>query len=328
MLVGLAGSGKSFVAEELMVDRYDIDYHSSDQIREEVYRDVNHQDNNGDVFAIMEQRTKESLMNGRHVIYDATNINRKKRKHLLSQLPKNLDIEKIVIYVATPIKEVLKRNAKRERVVPEEVIKDKMYKNLQIPVYSEGWNKILFEYDTDTLEYDLPKQFTDAVRAGVIFGREGYDIMGFLAQHFDEFFPIYDLAQDSKWHSFSVSRHIYHVYKYVLENYEGEDKEIMLWTALLHDVGKAECKTFFNRKGEEMKYAQFIGHEYVGSQMAVPFLKKMNFEDEFIHKVATLIQFHMYLLDKNASEAKLKERVGEEVFKKLEFLRDADNQSH
>jgi putative nucleotidyltransferase with HDIG domain len=329
MLVGLAGSGKTTVAKELMAGRDDTDWHSSDVIREEVLGDVNEQGKNGDVFAIMEQRTKESLRNGRNVIYDATNINRKKRKHLLSQLPRELEIDKIVLYIATPIDEVLRRNAGRDRIVPQEVIEDKMYKNMQVPIYSEGWDKIVFEYDDDTLEYDLPKQFTDAIRAGVIFGREGYRLMGELASHFEEFFPIYDLSQDSKYHSFSVSRHIYYVYRYVLENYpDGRDKEMMLWTALLHDVGKAYCKSFRNRKGEETRYANFIGHEYVGSQMAIPFLKKMNFEDEFIHNVATLIQFHMYLLDDNANKQKLLDRVGKDTYKKLEFLRDADTKAH
>jgi putative nucleotidyltransferase with HDIG domain len=328
MLVGLAGSGKSYVAQELIEGRDDIDLHSSDSIREEILGDVNNQEKNGDVFAIMEQRTKESLLNGKHVIYDATNISRKKRKHLLSQLPKNLNIDKIAIYVATPIELVIERNAQRERKVPQEVITQKMYKNMQVPIYSEGWSKIIFEYDNDTLECDHPRQFTDAVRAGVLFGREGYELMAFLAQYFDDFFPIYELAQDSKYHSLSVSRHIYYVYKHVLDNYEGEDKEVMLWTALLHDIGKAFCKSFKNRKGEPTRYANFIGHENVGSQMAIPFLKKMNFDDEFIHKVATLIQFHMYLLDENANRQKLIDRVGEDTYKQLDFLREADTLAH
>jgi len=326
VLVGLAGSGKSTVAQELMAGRDDIDLHSSDAIREEILGEVNNQDKNGDVFEIMEKRTKESLKAGRHVIYDATNINRKKRKHLLTQIPKG--VEKIALYIATPIDEVLRRNAERERVVPEWVITDKMYKNMQIPIYWEGWDKIIFEYDDETIEDDLPKQLTDAIRAGALFGREGYDIMKFLASYFNEFFKIYDLPQDSKYHSFSVSRHIYYVYKYILDNYEGEDKEEMLWAGLLHDVGKAHCKNFKNRKGEDTRYASFIGHEHVSAQMAIPFLKRMNFEDEFIHRVATLIQFHMYLLDEKANKDKLKQRVGEDVFKKLEFLRDADTKAH
>lgn len=328
MLVGIAGSGKSTVSKELMEGRDDIVYLSSDEIREELLGDVNRQDANTDVFVEMEKRTKQALKDGRHVIYDATNINRKRRKGLLQQLPKN--VEKIAIYMAVPFKTVIEQNESRDRVVPQEAL-DRMYKNMQIPVYTEGWNKIVFEYDNETIESDIPKQFTDAIRAGVLFGREGYNLMEFLASYFDEFFKIYDLSQDSKYHSFSVSRHIYYVYRHVLENYQAEndlDMEVMLWTALLHDTGKGFCKSFLNRKGEETRYANFIGHEHVGSQLAVNFLKRLYFEDEFIHKVATLIQFHMYLLDANASKEKLLERVGEEMYKKLEFLRDADTLAH
>lgn len=325
MMVGIVGSGKSTISDELMQGRDDVAYVSSDAIREELSGDVNNQDINGEVFATMLTRTKQYLADRISVIYDATNISRKKRTGLLQQLPKN--VKKVALYVATPYEVAVERNANRERKVPEEVI-ERMYKNMQIPIESEGWDKIVIEYTDDVIETDLPKQFTDAIRVGVLLGREGYQLMEFLASYFEDFFKVYDLPQDSKWHSFSVSRHIYHVYKYVLDNYEGDDKELMLWTALLHDIGKAFCKTFISRKGEEMRYAQFIGHEYVGSQLAVNFLKALNFEDEFIHAVATLIQFHMYLLDEKANRNKLKQRVGEDFFKKLEFLRDADTQSH
>jgi predicted kinase len=327
MLVGLPASGKSTFVIELMDGRDDIVYVSSDELREKMLGDVNNQDKNGDVFENMLELTKHYLSQGIHVIYDATNISRKRRKHLLTQLPKG--VHKTAVYMATPYKVVVEQNNSRERVVPQDVI-DRMYKTLQIPIYTEGWDNIVFHHHDETLNGEYPKQFSDAVRAGVLFNREGYDLMGFLASYFDEFFPIYDLPQDSKWHQFSVSRHIYYVYREVLENWDENDfdKEVMLWASLLHDTGKAFCKSFYSRKGEEMRYAQFIGHEYVGSQIAVPLLKRLGFDDIFIHKVATLIQFHMYLLDANANKQKLIDRVGEDTYKKLEFLRDADTIAH
>ena len=328
MLVGLPASGKSTFSEEIVEGRDDIVYLSSDAIREEIHGDETIQDDPSKIFKLMEERTKQAFKDGKHVIYDATNISRKRRRGLLQQLPR--DIHKTAVYFATDFEVIKQQNAQRERVVPQDVI-DRMYKNMQIPIYSEGWNNIVFKYDDLTLDNDLPKQFTDAVRAGVLLNREGYDLMNFMASYFDEFFKINDLPQDSKYHNFSVSRHIYYVYKHVLDNYETEDeteKELMLWTALLHDVGKRFCKSFFNRKGEEVRYANFIGHEHVGSQMAVPILKRMGFDDKFIHNVATLIQFHMYLLDAKANKDKLKRQVGEDMFKKLEFLRDADTLAH
>lgn len=328
MLVGIPASGKSTIAKELVEDRDDVVIHSSDELRVELFGDINNQSNNGELFNELNKRIKNDLRSGRHVVMDATNISRKRRKGLLQQLPKN--IEKVACYVNTEYKDVVRQNQERERVVPQHVI-DKMYKTLQIPIYSEGWDKIVFFHHDNVTGKQYPHQFTQAVRAGALLGREGYDLMKFLASYFDEFFGIYDMPQDSKYHSFSVSKHIYYVYKYVLENYEAKDdydKEIMLWAALCHDIGKHFCKSFVNHKGEETRYANFIGHEYVGSQMAVHFLHKMNFADEFIYKVATLIQFHMYLLDERANRDKLKRYVGEEMFKKLEFLREADTIAH
>jgi predicted kinase len=326
MLSGLAGCGKSTIGIELTEGRGDIAYISSDAIRKEISGDEKNQEINGEVFNEMAIRTRQALKDGKHVIYDATNISRKKRKGLLQQLPK--DTKKIILYIATDYKQILMQNKNRERIVPEHVI-ERMYKNMQIPIYSEGWDNIVFEYDELTIENELPKQFTDAIRAGVLVNNEGYELMKFLASYFDEFFNIYDMAQDSKWHSLSVSRHTYYVYRHVLDNYpEGQDKELMLWTALLHDTGKYICKSFENRKGENTRHANFIGHEYVGSQLAIPFLKKMNFSDEFIHDVATLIQFHMYLLDEKANRKKLLDHVGQEMFDRLEFLREADTLAH
>ena len=276
----------------------------------------------------MSIRTKEALKSGKSVIYDATNISRKKRRGLLQQLPK--DVDKIAIYVATPYEEIILRNENRERKVPVGAI-DRMYKGLQIPIESEGWDKIVYEYTDDVIESDYPKQFSDAVRAGVLFGREKYELMKFLATYFDEFFDIYDMPQDSKYHSLSVSRHTYYVYEYILNNYHTDnelDKEIMLWTALLHDTGKHFCKSFENRKREETRFANFIGHEYVSSQLAVNLLYKLNFDEEFIKKVMTLIQFHMYLLDEKASKQKLVGYVGQDMYDKLEVLRVADTLAH
>lgn len=328
VLIGIPASGKSTFAQEIMEDRDDIVYLSSDSIRDELFGDETTQSKNNEVFSHMLKMTKQALEDGKHVIYDATNISRKRRKGLLQQLPKEL--RKVAVYLDTDLKEVKERNMKRNRVVPESVI-NRMYKNLQTPIYSEGWDNIVYHHSDDTMLNQLDKQFSDMLRVGVLFGREGYELMNFLATYFNEFFKILDMPQDSKYHAFSVSRHTYYVYKYVLDNYKTEDeteREMMLWTALLHDIGKSECKSFISRKGEETRYANFIGHDNVGSQIAINLLHRLNFPDEFIYEVSQLIQFHMYLLNEQASREKLIGYVGQNTFEKLEFLREADTQSH
>lgn len=328
MLVGLPASGKSSFSEEIIEGRDDIIYISSDALREEKLGDVNDQNNNSDIFIEMVNRSKKALKEGKHVIYDATNLSRKKRRGVLQQLPKG--VYKSVVYLSASIQTIKKQNSERQRVVPEYVI-DRMYRSLQIPIYSEGWDNIVIHYDDETMNAEYPLQFSDSIRLGVELNREGMELMNFLATYFDEFFRIHDLAHDSKWHSLSVSRHTYYVYKHVLDNYKTEDKkekELMLWTALLHDTGKAFTKNFLNRNEEETRYANFIGHEFVSSQLAVNLLQRLGFDKEFIHTVATLIQFHMYLLDENANRKKLIGYVGEDLYSKLEFLREADTLAH
>lgn len=328
MICGVAGSGKSEFAKSISDDRDDIVYLSSDNLRVELFGDINNQENNSIVFDELAKRANKSLKDNMHVIIDATNTNRRRRMHMLRQFPK--DIKKNICYIATEYDDIVYQNNNRDRVVPIDVI-NRMYKSMHIPVYGEGWDNIEIIYHDNILNTQFPQQFSDAVRAEVLFNRDGYDLIKFLASYFKEFSEVYELPQDSKWHSFSVSRHIYYVYKYILENYESssqEDMEMMLWTALLHDIGKGFSKSFINHKGEETRYANFIGHEFVGSQMAVGVLYRLGYDTKFIHKVVTLIQFHMYLLNENANVDKLTRYVGSENVEKLKILRIADTESH
>ncbi|AKQ08473.1 polynucleotide kinase [Bacillus phage PBC2] len=326
MLVGIPASGKSTLANAMEITNENTVWLSSDNLREEIHGDVNDQKDPSMIFQEMAKRTKKALKEGKDVIYDATNINRKKRRGLLQQLPKG--VHKEVAYMATDFDIALKMNKMRDRVVPYHVMKS-MYKSLQIPIYDEGWDNITLLYNGFSLKsFSMQDWEVEYVKSLVMKNDIGYKIMGELAKYISIFDKTLDLAQDSKYHSFSVSRHIYYVYDYVHKNYQGEDKELMYWVAMLHDQGKAFCKSFENRKREETRYANFIGHEYVSSQLAMFVLKNLGFDDAFIHKAVTLIQFHMYLLDQNASRDKLLRQVGQDMFDKLEFLREADTLAH
>jgi putative nucleotidyltransferase with HDIG domain len=311
MIMGLPGSGKSDLADELMLEREDT-IHITDEDED------------------VESLIIDSLNNGQHVIYDSTNLSRKNRNKIIQVIPK--DVHKTIVYMATPFEHVTAQNMERENPVDQAQI-ERMYKSTQVPIYSEGWNEIKFVHHESTLEDTFMPQFVKPLRVAILLGREGYtnEIMEFLGTYFKEFTHIFDMPQDSKHHNLSVSRHTYYVYKYIVENYKAEDDkdmEVMVWTALLHDLGKYICKAFVNHKGEETRYASFIGHELVGAQIAIHFLKRLEFDDLFIHKVATLIQFHMYLLDDKANTDKLKRRVGEDMFNKLQVLREADLSAH
>ena len=75
--------------------------HSSDAIRVEILGDVNRQDENAKVFDVLHTRVKEDIRLGHNTIYDATNINYKRRHEFLQTLNK-FDCQKVCVFMATP----------------------------------------------------------------------------------------------------------------------------------------------------------------------------------------------------------------------------------
>jgi predicted kinase len=318
MLCGLPASGKSTLAKELSKNE-NATVLSSDEIRKELLNDVNNQDHNVEVFEEMNKRANKLIQQGRNVIYDATNINRKRRKHLINNVIKA--DENIVYYMNEHVISCYFRDEKRERNVGNEVI-NKMYKNMQIPVKNEGWDQVIYT----TYPNESYRRFKNDLDTLIQSDLKHDELFEKLSGYIQEFKDIYNLAQDSTYHSFSVSRHTYHVYKTILENYHEQDKLIMLWAALFHDIGKAFCKSFVNYKGEETRYAHFIGHENVSSQLAAVYLDLFGYDVGVINQVTKLVQFHMKPMnwtDKSIDETK--ELLGKDLFNKLMFLYEADS---
>ena len=125
MLVGLPRCGKSTYAKKLKDEGYVI--HSSDAIREELFGDVNSQEDNTKVFDVLHKRIKDDLAKGTSCVYDATNMSMKRRKAFLDEISKISCRKKCVLFVV-PIEVCKEWNQKRERKVPDDVY-DKMLKS-------------------------------------------------------------------------------------------------------------------------------------------------------------------------------------------------------
>ena len=321
VMVGLSASGKSSYAEELK-SGYDAVVLSSDKLREELLGDVNNQDKNTNVFDEMNKRAKQLLSEGKNVIYDATNINRKRRIHLIKNEIKA--DEYIVYYMNMSIGKCLYNDSQRERKVGYEVI-DKMYKNMHIPTKLEGWDSV--NWINDDFKYE--KQYRELLEINLPLENNYEMLFDDLGKIIQEFHEVYEVPQDSTYHTFSISRHIYYTYNYIQDHYKGARILEMLYASLLHDLGKGHCKSFYNYEGEEQRHANFIGHENVSAQLAAEYLTKLGYSESFVKYVVDLIQFHM--MPMNASDkvtVKLKNLLTTEQFDDLMFLHEADRQAH
>lgn len=145
MLVGVSGAGKSTIAKDYhnLIDNSIII--SSDAIRAELWGDENCQHNPKRVFEIMNARTIENLKKGISVIYDATNLKSSHRSQLLKRI-KSYCKQVICLFIDKTLTECAQNQTKRKRQVPYDVIRKQLFQ-LEVPKYSEGWDKILVRYD-------------------------------------------------------------------------------------------------------------------------------------------------------------------------------------
>ncbi len=318
LLTGLPASGKSTKAKE-MAKQLNAIILSSDSLREELLGDVNDQSQNEMIFKELHSRINKLLSEGQDVIYDATNLNRKRRIHLIKNELKADEYH--AYYFNSTLGECLHNDAQRNRKVGFEVL-DKMYKTAQIPTKYEGWDSIEIFHPVFKLSQFYRDKFEELLSDEE---PNHEDLFEEMIQVIYTFKDVYDIPHDSKYHSFSISRHIFYVYDYVMKNYKGDRKKEMLITSLFHDLGKGWCKSFINYKGEEKRYASYIGHEFVSAQLACYWLSILGYEDDFIKYVVDLVQFHMMPMDMSAKqERKLRELITVEQYEDLMFLHSAD----
>lgn len=146
IMVGLSASGKSTEAA-YMAEKLGADVYNADKIREELYGDASIQGDNKEVFHLLYERAKDDVSIGRPVILDNTNITVKDRKRAMNVF-RNYDVRFEAVYMDTDIEECKRRNAERERVVPEYVI-DRMAERFEEPKLEEGFWSVSYIYDEE-----------------------------------------------------------------------------------------------------------------------------------------------------------------------------------
>lgn len=297
MMVGLPGSGKSIYAKTLANENATI-VCSSDKMREELCGDESAQSNDEEVFRLLHRRIKALLKDGKSAIYDATNINSKRRRTFLSEL-RNIPCKKVCVIMATPFVKCREWNDSRNRVVPHEVI-DRMYKNWNTPYRFEGWDEILIKTKN-----------------------EHYEMMGLASSWMIDHM---NYNQDNPHHEMSLGKHC----KSVGSSLAGNN--LLECAGYLHDCGKPFTKSFVNSKGEETNVAHYYQHQCVGAYDSLFFAYP---DDVNRLDVSILINLHMqpYFWEKDKehgenSRQKYKKLWGKELYDNVMKLHEADVRAH
>jgi predicted kinase len=136
LAIGLPGSGKSS-----WFKRHDVVPLSSDMVRSLLFDDVREQRFQDLVFSNLRSMLKARLIAKRPMNYvDATNLTPQERQHWI-KLAKDYQYEVQAIFFDVPLDVCLERHQRRDRVVPEDVMR-RMAAKLKPPTFEEGFAKI------------------------------------------------------------------------------------------------------------------------------------------------------------------------------------------
>lgn len=129
LLIGAPGSGKSTMREQLVAQYPNLKVISMDDRRKELTGNANDQSKNSEVFSWQQKEFRKAMEARQNTLLDATNCTRKLRKVLWSIARENGALCSAV-YFDIKLETLLERNAKREKRVPDEVVK-RFYNTLQ-----------------------------------------------------------------------------------------------------------------------------------------------------------------------------------------------------
>lgn len=315
MLIGLPGSGKSTWASSLE----DAVIISSDAVRKEILGDENDQTANDTVFDTVHKRIRKELCEGTHqtVVFDATNINKKRRIAFLSSISKISCTKKAVLF-AVPVEQCIENDSRRDRTVGEKVIL-KMRMQFCPPHISEGFDSVEVVHTITAEEADRRM-------------KEAFEQMR-------------DFDQDNPNHRFSLLRHCLAAEEYTREQM-ATNQEMALATVLtavaarLHDIGKLHTKTYVNSRGETTEIAHYYSHENVGAYEAAVLLKSLEKDldmpktktDGVNMYICNLIYYHMRPYTAWSASEKSKKRdtdlLGPAMIRDIELLHEADAAAH
>lgn len=304
VMVGLPCTGKTTFAKKMQREVPNSVYLSSDELRVELFG-FEDQKHNSEVFTELNKRCKNALKEGKNVIYDATNLVRKRRIALLKEMSKYYDKSSAIFCLRT-IGDIIESNLIRpERQIPTEKIME-MFKICDVPLYCEGFSDI-FVHTIDAIPTSKVNKW---LYSATTFKQDNPHHKELLGEHLNtvmnkakDFFTLYYNEEDKK-----------------------EYFNIIMMAALYHDLGKIFTKQFQESKG----YCTFYNHEKVSAYLYLAsIVSEERIEGKLYHvtpsvdKVLTLISYHMVWY-KGSLEKTIKIINNDNLWKVLFILHLAD----
>lgn len=292
MLVGLPGSGKSTWAKQRS-NQLHYEIFSSDAVRKELYGNESDQRDPQKVFQILHKRIRDALLEGTDCIYDATNLSSKTRRNFLQYIS-DVECFKMAYVIWSDFNMCLVRNKKRERKVPEDVIK-RMLMRFEMPAKWEGFDVIhVFYMDTSNPAFTR-RYYTKKMR---------------------------NFAQENPHHSLCLGNHCDRTANYLSPV---EVTTSVLLAARWHDIGKLFTKTY-----DENGCAHYYNHHNVGAYVFLGIFSDYSGPLTELYEATALITHHMapYFWKEDKTREKYKSLWGEDFYDKIMRLHEADKAAH
>lgn len=228
---------------------------SSDDIRK-AYNKPDH----AEVFRIMRKGLREAVESNYYdeIYYDATNVNRKRRRSLYREIKSwDKEVEVFGVFFSIPLFESLKRNSKRnaDEKVPEHTIL-RMHRQLQVPRVGVDCDEIIvkgipiFEEVGDVVE--------NPTRVENIFNNMNHSNK---SRHW-----VAELGLSNTEHS-CPPWHLEDVFTHINMCIENASSPNLKQVALFHDLAKGITK-----EKDETGYATYRGHADVGAHYLLNYL--------------------------------------------------------
>ena len=281
MMIGLPGCGKSTYAASTGAVVC-----SSDQVRE-----TYHLTDNTKVFAEVDRQVRSAFKSGKDVVYDATNLSRKRRMNYLKTIS-HFDVKKKAVCFATPLSICKEQNLLRESAVPDSVY-DKFIRSFQIPAMYEGWDEIEFRFDSRPFDPVFTFEKADAFN------------------------------QDNSHHNLTLGSHLRMAEQYAIDHGYSH----LTSACRYHDIGKLVTKAFLDSKGQATEDAHYFGHDNASAYL---YLSEIATNTEKDLYTANLINWHMMPFnwdqDPRAKE-KARKLIGDNMMDDIDKIHQADTSS-